>query len=246
MSDALSFETPRIEPIKSVPWEGEHEFAGNCAVGNMRHGLLATMKAALKSDRVHAETLLALTGMMAGFSASFAAWSEDNTGRSMKVGRGQDGRVYAFGETIEKYIVRKQEGVATFWMYAAAGPSNAGVPPARVTELPYREITQHVINTVGGPDFGKIRVPEPHQVGFKVLDTLPIWEAVRANLGRSDHVGYNGKPLPARFWPSVLGLVTQQYIGMTKDVLDPLLGFQIALESAVAASAVVVPAPANP
>lgn len=215
-----------------LPWEPDFMFAANLAIGNLSGWLMES----LKTERgIHAETLLAATGVMAGAAANDAALeAAAGSGTPIMVAEGADGRSYIFGDLLNKYLVPEDPAVVPVWAFAAAGAVKAGLA---AEDLPdYTEIFRHVTASVGGAEFGVIRNPPNCDVHLTVDQAMDGWTSAKTILSRSDHPGHGGQALPVRFWPGVLGAVAQQHIVMTKDVVAPASAVKIVMEAAVFAS----------
>ena len=106
------------------------------------------------------------------------------------------------------------------------------------------EIMRHVATTIGGADYGKLRAPAEYQ------PSLPPNELLRRSWPLACEIfthplpaemlqdGTDEPPLDEAHWPIIVGIVTSLFIPMTKDVMDPRIGFALALESAVISSEV--------
>jgi len=254
----------------TFPWQqdADNSVQGNCAVANLKNFLLTT----LNSDKgVHVETLLTVTGAMAGFAAQQAAFEEKK-----KQGQRQikmvmklselaqfaqedlisvhcdDGHVYFFGDALNAYLLPQKGGSEfTLWSICAGAAVGAGLRPADLPNV--GSIFSHVAGMVGKPDYGRLRsIPqhEPHMTPRQAL--LKHWAPVRAVLTHTKPFGANGPeltPLAAKYWPAVIATVAQSFITMSKDALSPAISLVILMESAVLMSKldpVAIPSPKQP
>ena len=231
-----------------LPWQPQSEIRGNLAIGNLRENMLRF----LAVDRgVHAQTLLATMGALAGFAAQNAAL---NRAAAATASDGQvpiDGLALVGGESGERWLAGNWINIRLFpeagsvlpvWGFLAGAAVQAG---ASLQELPDAgEIVRHVATTVGGADYGKLRAPAGNE------PSLPPNELLRRSWPLACQIfthplptemsdaGTNEPPLDEAHWPIIVAIVTSQFIPMMKDVMDPRIAFALALEAAVISSKV--------
>lgn len=192
--------------------------------------LAQRMMAAIKTERgVHIESILGALGSLAGYScqASVRALARsqglDETAHFVRA-EGADGKVYFFGDALNKPLAECQYSV---WSLAAGGAQAAGC----LDILDPSGVFAHVAGTVGSSEFGLPRLPPE----LLIHDTpLNYVEAFWPKL----------LPLISKFcpdpehWPILMGLAIQDIMSQGKDVLDPCLALKIVMECAVPMSKV--------
>jgi len=188
--------------------------------------IVVTLQEAMNSDKgVHAESLLALLGSLAGFSCVISVLIDGAQGKLpqmpnavVSVGT-KDGRTFYFGEAINARLYTDQHSV---WALAAGMAQHLGA--TRLVDV--HEIAGHVSETVGSPQFGVPRLPPGHPLGKTPAEFVrEAWPAL------SERRNYFC-PEP-REWPIIFGLAAQQVMEMAKDVLDPEIALTIVMECAV-------------
>lgn len=225
------------EPLPPLPWQKDGATsaipAANAAVC-LREFLLASLTT---ENGVHAETLMVVVGALAGFSAQHAVWEAFvKPGKPIPPGgfrdiRAGNGRVFYSGALVNGFLAPQTGAEHPVWALIAGAAVRAGAPRS---ELPScEEIFNHVERTVGADDFGLLRAPEGHRPGATPLDALNVfWPQTKMILGRTDFPGAAGACLPPEQWPALIGSVAQDYIALTKDVLDPRLSLSLIMEAA--------------
>ena len=222
------------------PWEPEEETKANLAVDHLRQNLTEMLKG---EKGVHAETLMAVIGAIAG-QAVIHAIVEDQvkTGRLPKGAqllevRTADGKRYFFGDHLNGYLIPEGRQPYPLWGVVSSAALAAGVPEA---ELPKVDaMFAHVAASVGTPEFGVLRPIEGHDTAWPPLECLMAFWPIARRLFLFTFPGVpDDRPLAVRHWPMVAAIVAQHYVAMTKDVLDPRIAVLIFMESAVAMSKV--------
>lgn len=230
-------------PPAALPWDKDgagDAIPANNATNCLREFLLASLTT---EQGIHAETLMVVVGALAGFSAQHAVWETFiKPGKPIPPGgfqdiRARNGEIFYSGELVNGFLTPQPGADYPIWALIAGAAVQAGAPRS---ELPnYREILSHVERTVGAPEFGLPRTPEGHRPGATPLDALNVfWPQTKMILSRTDFPGAAGVILPPEHWPSVIGSVAQQYIALTKDVLDPRLSMRLIMEAAAPMSKV--------
>jgi hypothetical protein len=229
-----------VQQITTFPWQPRSTIRGNLAMGNLHNALLQW----LKSDRgVHVETLAAAAGVLTGFAAQGAALADgaDATSQAGAVPGAaivllgtKSGERFLSGDWINKYLL---EGRLTLWSFATAKAMEAGVLQADLPDI--RDIVSHVVGTVGGDDFGVVRVAKEHQPQIRSRELLKVlWPRMIQvmQLPLPDAIKDSEPPLEPIYWPVIAGIVAAAFIVQAKGTLDPRLSYTILMESAVAAS----------
>ena len=252
------------------PWQqdADNSMQGNCAVGNLKNFLLTSLNA---GRGVHVETLLTVTGAMAGFAAQQAAFEEKKKQGQQQIKmvfklselaqfaqedlisvHCDDGHVYFFGDALNAYLLPQKGGSEfTLWSICAGAALAAGI---KVADLPnVGSIFSHVAGMVGKADYGKLRPIPRHEAHMTPRQSLlKYWAHVHAILIQTKPFGANGPELPplaAKYWPAVVATVAQSFITMSKDALSPAISLLILMESAVLMSKldpVAIPNPKQP
>jgi hypothetical protein len=238
--------TEKLSTAK-LPWSPTGDLAANLAIGNLRESVLSWLT---DEHGIHAETLFVVTGAMPGQAAAHAFWERDpKMGVDFMDVETRDGRHFFYGDALNAYLVRERGSVIPLWDIVGGAAVTAGCP---ATELPdWKEIFAHVTDCLGTPDFGIVRTPPEHQPAFQPMQALQMyWPRTRKILSQPprEGVGPSGVKRPqqpgwsdtvaCQHWPIVVGIVAQQFIGMTKDVLDPGWAVKIFMEAAVPMSKV--------
>jgi hypothetical protein len=226
-----------------LPWVPQAEIRGNLAIGNLRENMLRFHAV---ERGVHAQTLLATMGALAGFAAQNAALNRAAAATAsdgpvsfpeLVLAEAKSGERYLAGDWINVHLFPEAGSVLPFWGFLAGAAVQAG---ASLQELPDTgEILRHVAGTLGGEAYGKLRAAAEHQ------PSLPPNELLRRSWPLAcqifthplpDEIAQTGRdepPLDETHWPIIVAIVTSQYIPMMKDVMDPRVAFALALESAV-------------
>ena len=231
------------EPVAAPdfpPWEPEQETKANLAVAHLQQNLLEMMKS---EKGVHAETLMAVIGAIAGHAVIHAIVEDQvKTGRlpqgaQLMEARTADGRKYYFGDHLNGYLIPEGRQPYPLWTVVSSAALAAGVPQAELPKID--ALFAHVTATIGTPEFGKLRPIEGHDTAWPPLECLmAFWPVARKLFAYTFPGSPEDQPLAVRHWPMVAAIVAQHYVAMTKDILDPRLAVLIFMESAVAMSKV--------
>jgi hypothetical protein len=219
-------------------WEAEllqriAEMSGNDPLIGAKVGgkeLAQQMLAAMRTERgVHLESTLGVLGSLAGYSCQASvraiarAQGLDETANFMQA-EGVDGKVYFFGDALNKPLAEDQYSV---WGIAAGGAQAAGCRNIAEPD----DVFAHVAATVGSPEFGLPRLSPEHPMHDTPLNYLEaFWPKFFPMISRFC-------PDPAH-WPILLGLAIQDIMSQGKDVLDPCIALKIVMECAVPMSKV--------
>jgi hypothetical protein len=191
----------------------------------------------LKNEKgVHIESLLTALGALAGFSCQISVRAKfgapPKSGAVPRVGafvvaKGADGKNYFFGDNLNKPLLEDKYSI---WSLAAGGAQTAGVS---IPDL--GGIVKHVAATVGGAKFGIPRIPDNHRPGDLPFNYLKvIWPHIFPPVVELCP--------PSEEWPIAFGIAAQRTILASKDVINPMLGVSILMESAIPMSKVEMPA----
>jgi hypothetical protein len=174
---------------------------------------------------VHAESLLAVVGGLAGQAAQASLRASALAGgrpelADFHVVKTTDGGTFLIGESITRVLAG---GEFSLWNLAAAAALQQG---CRALPDP-AELFGHAIDSLGSDHFGLARVPAQHRPSAAALEALPsLWPAVLPTVRRFC-------PDPAE-WPVLFALLAQQTITLSKDVLDPCIALALVMETAIA------------
>ncbi len=225
------------------PWHEKTFIRGNFTVGNLRENL---PRMVTHEGRIQAETLLAAVGVLTGFTAQNAALikaekSTQTDGHANKINKngivliGTNNGYFLLGDDINAPLFGEGRDPFPLRGFAAGAAQAGGI---NVSDLPsVGPIASRVVSTLGTSDFGKIQIDKEHQPHLSSIELLKIlWP----NIYRVFHLPLPSAmppdiepPLDETHWPVMLSLVTNQLMGNTNTVLNPLIGYQIVMESAI-------------
>ena len=187
--------------------------------------LLAGLERVYTNQRgIHAESLLCALGALSGFGCQMAVRALVKLGQvpaqgAFVVAETAEGPFY-FGDQLNQPLLEAQMSV---WAQVAGAAKAAGA-----AELPdINDIAAFVAGSVGGPQFGTLRVPEenqPHQTPFEALRTQwpAAWAHIQARHGDPSFTGW------------YFAMAAAQVLPQMKAVLEPGLATRIVMEAAVA------------
>ncbi len=238
---------PGAPPTRAIdssqyPWTGQpDEVACNLALGHLYHNL----KLRLTIDgRIHAETLVAAAGAVAGFAAQRALFARIAATRDEAVlGQLQlvttaSGATYVFGEPLNQSLFghSDEEARERLWPHAAGGAVAAGLAAAQLPDL--SAMFAHVSRVLGGENEGLPSVPQrPHLPARELLKGVwPVAKMCFTGSLPGSEVGARFGPVSRRFWPAIAAHAAGSLIREVGPVLDPASALVIAMESAIYAS----------
>ena len=230
--------------LARMPWAPHCPIRGNLAIGNLRENLLQAMS----TERgIHAETLMAAIGALAGFAAQNAALDraaavtlagESLEQYSVILVDTKTGERHLVGEWINEPLFESRgDGSFPLWGFIAAAAQDGGAALDRLADI--REMAGHVAGSLGGPDYGKLRAPAGHTPGMQPNDLLAhLWPLLGQiiRLPAPQSIEEREPPLSEMHWPVIISIVAGQYLRMIKDVLAPQIAFALCMESAVISS----------
>jgi hypothetical protein len=176
---------------------------------------------------IQIQTALATLGALAGFATQMAIrehfvkpgkMAED---KAFAIIKGRDGGLFYFGDLLNEGLFRHKPGALSVYALVAGAAQQLGA--ARLPDI--KAILAHVGGTIGTPGFGVPRLPPdqmPRALPIELLDRF--WNPLRNLL-------VVGIKEPSQ-WPFVLAHAAQNVIIQGKDVIDPGLAAQIAMEAA--------------
>jgi hypothetical protein len=147
------------------------------------------------------------------------------------------GDLFLFGEAVDQALLPQFNGDADkLWPLAAGGAITAGLDPDRLPPAP--RMFEHVATMLGSPGEG---LPSVGNTGL-VLPTKELLKAVWPFALMCFDGQISGKALnppivvSQRWRPIIAAIAASRLIGETAQVLPPLAGFTIVMESAIYAS----------
>lgn len=237
-----------------MPWEPDGTVVAGFALSNLTAYLLADLKG---PRGVHVETLMTMIGALAGFSVQYAIWETVVKPGKMPAPGGRDlakgafvvvetqtSEKFYFGDLLNAYLVPQGVDIAplgpgplTLWGFVASAVAQCGRRPVGLDEID--EIFRNAANTVGTALFGLPRLPRGHESSMTPRNALNrAWPKARLILGRTDAPKAKGQSLWPGHWPTLIALVAQKLVIMTKEGLDPALSMRIVFEAAIPMSKV--------
>lgn len=182
----------------------------------------------LKTERgVHAETLMAMAGIVMGQSTQASLWAEAqrNGGRGLEglhLVRCQDDTCYVIGEPLNR---RLMEGYDSPWalLQEAAQQEGCGSLPDG------EDVLLEGIQRLCTATFGTPQVPAAHQPEvLKPAEQAELWLLIRPLC--------LGCCLDPREWPLFGGLLGVRALRLVSAQLAPEVAFRLAMDSAIDAA----------
>ena len=182
----------------------------------------------LSTERgVHAETLMALAGVLVGRSVQASLWAEaQQAGHSrvpgLKLATCHDDSQVLVGEPINRKLM---EGYSSPWqvLSEAARQEGCGSLPAG------EQLLLEGIQRIGTPAFGQPRVPPSHTP--KVLE--PSQQTMLWRLFQPLCAACCQDPAD---WPLLCGLLAARALRLVKPALAPAMAVRLAMDSAIDAA----------
>lgn len=184
----------------------------------------------LETERgVHAETLMACTGILMGQSTQASLWAEaQQNGRSriagLQVVHCQDGSTYFVGDPLNRQLV---DGYDSPWGVLHEAARQEGGEPLPEME----ELLLEGIERLGTPAFGQPHAAEAHAPhGWDRAAQRHLWQLIRPLC-----LGCCSEP---KEWPLLCGLLAVRALRLVKSHLEPGLAFRLAMDAAIDAAKV--------
>jgi hypothetical protein len=224
------------------PWDGQPDaVACNFALG---HLIQALEQRLTTEGRLHAETLLAAIGAIAGFSALRALMAELAESKDpaivgqMDIVQAKNGAIFYVGEPINRTLIPANTGEAysKLWSVAAGGAVAAGLDRTKLPEL--GPMFAYVSQTLGGELEGRPSVAKEHQPIMAARELLLlVWPlALMCFTGRIPGASQEFGIAGLQNWPAISARAANTFIQRVKNVLDPSMALTIVMESAIYAS----------
>jgi len=219
------------------PWKDAPDvIACNLALGDLVNNLPRRLTV---EGRIHAETLLASIGAIAGFAAqrAFFAESVENEGRAareIKIATTASGVKYFFGEPLNRTLFPTTEAEAglRLWSVAAGGAIAAGL---NASELPKLEnMFKHVSQTLGGELEGLPSLSE-HRPQAPARELLQqFWPlALKCFNGELSGTVAKSGAVSQRWRPIIAAYAANTFIRKVQSVLGPANAIVIVMETAI-------------
>ncbi len=224
------------------PWDGQPDYAAcNFALG---HLIQYVEKRLTLEGRIHAETLLAAIGAIAGFSAlralmaHLAETKDPAIAGQLNIVQSNSGAKYFIGEPINRTLIPAAAGEAgrKLWSLAAGGAVAAGLDRTKLPEV--GPMFAHVTQNLGGEREGRPSLPKEHQpimpAGELLLLVWPL--ALMSFTGRFPGAPREFGVAGIQNWPAISARAANTFIQKVKNVLEPSIALTIVMESAIYAS----------
>ncbi len=224
------------------PWDNQPDHAAcNFALG---HLVQYVEKRLSVEGRIHAETLLAAIGAIAGFSAlralmaDLAETKDPAIAAQLNIVQSNSGAKYFIGEPLNRILIpaNAAETGSKLWSLAAGGAVAAGLDRTKLPEL--RPMLAHVTQNLGGELEGRPSLPKEHQpimpAGELLLLVWPL--ALTCFIGRLPDAPREFGVAGIQNWPVISARAANTFIQKVKNVLEPAVALTIVMESAIYAS----------
>ena len=233
-----------------LPWAGWVDeigcnFAGAHLVQNLQVPLTV-------DGRVHAETLIAAAGALAGWGAhrSFVASTEALTraerDKQVTIATMKDGRRLLFGDAINAMLVSNSPATAPLcvWNYLAGTAIGHGLAERDLPDL--GGMFSHVSKQLGGAREGFPSTPDehqPHLAAGQLLDRVRPLGLACLTGEISEITKKQGFFANETSWQAVTAWSAGKILAQCCSVLAPGIGLVIGMESAIYASKLIAPSP---
>jgi hypothetical protein len=237
-------ETPNANTGNSFPWAGQpDETACNYAFGHLVRNLPARMSI---EGKLHAPTLMAAAGAIAGVSAQVSLLADaERLAKAQKEARLQevtlkDGRVFLYGDALNEmlYSVREVDTARSrVWNMMVSAALQQGLERKDLPSVP--DMFRHVSESFGTPMEGR------PSVETKVQPIMPVRELLRL-VGPVSFAALAGEidPVTAKAagacdrksWVAISAQAAANMMLNAARIMPPKLALSIAMESAIYAS----------
>lgn len=229
------------ETKSDFPWAGQPDEIGcNFALGHLVSNL--PIQLSDKDNRIHAETLMAAAGAIAGFAAHIALTSDSKAFAAAVQARAlvnvqlADGRELLYGDAINEMLTTADPALAPhrLWNTLAGTALGNGVDEADLPSL--AAMFAHVAQSLGSDKEGFPSVEpkhQPHMSAGELLRGVQQLALQCLNGTISEVTKTNGFRAEISSWPAVTSRMAATLLAQTAQVLNPRIGVQIAMESAI-------------
>jgi hypothetical protein len=223
-----------------LPWRDAPDgIAANFALADLVNNLPGKLTV---DGKIHAETVLGAIGAIAGYAALKAVLStvkpeEITPENGFHMVQTTGGELFLFAVPVDQALLPQFNGDADkLWPLAAGGAITAGLDPNGLPPVP--PMFEHVAKTLGSPQEG---LPSLGNTGFvlPLKDLLKtVWPfALMCFDGQISGKALNPPIAVSQRWrPVIAAIAASRLIGETAQVLPPLAGLTIVMESAIYAS----------
>jgi hypothetical protein len=224
------------------PWQGQpDDIACNFALGDLVNNLPRRLTL---NGRIHAETFITASGVIAGFTAQQALLfqlteSKDNaTLDQIKVVATKAGRKYYFGEPLNRTLFPQSDAEAPLKLWSlAAGAAVANGLQEQDLPDPHKMFA-HVSQVLGGESEGLPSVAKQNHPHLAARELLKLVWPLAAMCFNGELSGATAKSGPVRqHWrPVIAARAAHAFMRQVKDVLDPKIAVILVMEAAIYAS----------
>jgi hypothetical protein len=223
------------------PWKDAPDvIACNLALGDLVNNLPRRLTV---DGRIHAETLLASIGAIAGFAAQralFAELSESQDQAAMReihIATTASGGRYFFGERLNRTLfpATQIEANLRLWSLAAGGAIAAGLSAADLPKL--EDMFKHVSETLGAEQEGFPSLPE-HRPQAPARELLRHFWPLAMTCFNGELSGVAAKSgIVSQHWrPVIAAYAANKFIRDVRSVLRPANAIIIVMQTAIYAS----------
>jgi hypothetical protein len=232
--------TAASQPATSLyrpPWALATDGVGaNVALADLANNLPQRLTV---DGRLHSETLLAASGVIAGFAAQRALLSqmrpEDVTPENgFHRVTTTSGDQFLYGEPLDYALLpRSPTDMDKLWAHATGGAVIAGLDAAAVP--PVAPMFAHVAKTLGGPEEGACSLPNCRFMAPTREVLRAVWPfALMCFNGEISGQAANQPVVVSQRWrPIIAAIVAGRMIRQAARVVPPLMALTIVMESAI-------------
>lgn len=250
---ALEKQTPNANTGNPFPWAGQaDETACNYAFGNLIRNL--PLRTVL-DGKVHAPTLMAAIGAVAGVSAQISLLADAEKMEKVtaekklaEVTLKSDGRIFLYGEGLNEMLYSVKDPVlarSRVWNMMVSAALSKGLDRKDLPNVP--AMFKHVSDSFNTPKEGRPSVGENLQPVASVRDLLKL-------VGPVAFAALAGEITPAitqqtglasrKSWVAITAQAAANMLLRSSSILPPAQALTIAMESAIYASKMRANAPA--
>jgi hypothetical protein len=238
-------EGPRLVSLGGKhPWDGAPDAVGaNFAVADLINNLPRRFTI---DGRIHAETLLAASGAIAGYAAQRALFAQlaaegvavESSG--LIIVNTQDGRRRLMGDRLNAMLLPQSNSVSEasekLWSLAQGAAVSAGLDPAQMPDV--GPMFAHVAGTIGSGKEGTTSVTD-RKFQLPTLELMKIAWPLALSCFNGELSGKVLKPpviVSQRWRPAITAITANKMIRDVAGVLPPLVALTIVMETAIYAS----------
>ena len=252
---ALEKQTPNANTGNPFPWAGQaDETACNYAFGHLIRSL--PPRVALEG-RIHAPTLMAAIGAVAGVAAQVSLLADAEKMERItaekklaEVTLKSDGRIFLYGEGLNEMLYSVKDPVlarSRVWNMMVSAALSKGLDRKNLPNVP--AMFKHVSDSFNTPKEGRPSVEEKLQPVASVRDLLKLVgpHAFAALAGETSPTVTRMTGLADRkSWVAITAQAAANMLLRSSSILPPAQALTIAMESAIYASKMRAKASADP